>query len=286
MLPPKQILFPVDYSEPSKAVVPYVHDMLEHFPADLTLVHSYGPEALALSGLALADPMLLEDVRNKEEALLKAFACANFRDQRAEVLVDSGDAGVVVDNLVKSRRADLVMLATRGRGPLRRLLLGSVTAKILHDTDCAVWTATGAAVTEHAPRLPYHSILCAVGDAEEAEAVLHCAALFQRVYGASVSLLHVVEPPPAAYETDYGSLWKDLSDAAELQLRNVKAKVGLDAPHTVEIGIVADRVQAEAIRLKADLIITGRGRIQGRLSRIWAHLYSIVRDSPCPVLSV
>jgi hypothetical protein len=45
-------------------------------------------------------------------------------------------------------------------------------------------------------------------------------------------------------------------------------------------------VHAEAIRLKADLIITGRGRIQGRLSRMWAHLYSIVRDSPCPVLSV
>ncbi len=286
MLPPKQILFPVDYSEPSKAVVPYVHDMLEHFPGDLTLVHAYGPEALALSDLALADPGLLADVRAKEQERLKNFGCENFKDRKKELIVDAGDPGSVVDQIIKKRHTDMVMLATRGRGPLRRLLLGSITAKILHDADCAVWTATGSAISEHAPRLPYHSIRCAVGDTEEAEAPLHCAMLFQKAYGANVSILHVVEPPPAAYETDYGSLWKDLSDAADSTLRNVKAKVGLNAPHTVELGNVADRMQVEAIRVKADLIITGRGRIQGRLSRLWAHLYSIVRDSPCPVLSV
>jgi nucleotide-binding universal stress UspA family protein len=260
--------------------------MLEHFPADLTLVHAYGPEALALSDRALADPMLLGEVQQKEQELLKVFAAENFRDHRSEQHVEAGDAGIVVDKLVKASRADLVMLSTRGRGPLRRLLLGSVTAKILHDADCAIWTATGTAMKEHAPRLPYHSILCAVGEAEEAEAALQCAILFKKAYSAKVSVLHAVEPPPAAFETDYGGMWKDLCDASDLALRNLQAKVGLDAPRTVEIGIVSDRVHAEAARVKADLIITGRGRIQGRLSRIWSHLYAIVRDSPCPVLSV
>jgi hypothetical protein len=38
--------------------------------------------------------------------------------------------------------------------------------------------------------------------------------------------------------------------------------------------------------VKADLVVVGRGNIQGTLSRVWSHLYSIVRDSPCPVLSI
>src|SRR5271165_5527090 len=51
MFPFRKILFPVDYSPPCEAVVPYVKDMLHRFSADLTLVHAYGAEALAYSQL-------------------------------------------------------------------------------------------------------------------------------------------------------------------------------------------------------------------------------------------
>jgi nucleotide-binding universal stress UspA family protein len=286
MLPPKSILVPVDYSEPSKALVPYVKDMLAHFPAELMLVHGYGPEGLALSELALADPRLPEDVRTKEETRLQAFRVEHFPGRPVDLVVANGDAGVVLDHCMKTTTTDMVMLATRGLGPVRRMLLGSVTAKVLHDADCAVWTATGSAVAGHAPEVPYKSILCAVGDSAEAEAIVRAGALFAKTYGAKLSLLHVVEPPPASFEVNYGSLWLELSAAADFQLRELKGKLELDAPHLVVSGIVSDRVREQAIHVKADLIVTGRGRIQGRLSRLWAHLYSIVRDSPCPVLSV
>ena len=37
------------------------------------------------------------------------------------------------------------MMPTHGCGPLRRFLLGSVTAKVLHDVSTAVWTGLGTA---------------------------------------------------------------------------------------------------------------------------------------------
>jgi hypothetical protein len=63
MLPFRKILFPVDYSEPCKAIVPYVAEMQNHFSAELSLLHAYGAEALAFSNLPLSDPELPEDTR-------------------------------------------------------------------------------------------------------------------------------------------------------------------------------------------------------------------------------
>ena len=35
-----------------------------------------------------------------------------------------------------------------------------------------------------------------------------------------------------------------------------------------------------------DLIVLGRGHTHGTFSRIWSHLYSVVRAAPCPVMSI
>ena len=69
-------------------------------------------------------------------------------------------------------------------------------------------------------------------------------------------------------------------------MRELMGALKLDAPHSVLEGPVADTIRDEALRTDADLIVTGRGQIHGTLSRIWSHLYSIVRDAACPVLSV
>jgi nucleotide-binding universal stress UspA family protein len=51
-------------------------------------------------------------------------------------------------------------------------------------------------------------------------------------------------------------------------------------------GLVPYGVRLEATRVKADLIITGRGRNQTRQDRLWSNLYEIAREAPCPVLSI
>ncbi len=115
------------------------------------------------------------------------------------------------------------MMPTRGCGVLRRFLLGSVTAKVLHDVSTAVWTGIGSALAEHAPAVPYKSIVCALDETEEAEAVLRAAAALAKSYQAKLALVHVLETPQATLEIDFTPYRKDLLDAAHAHLRDLKA---------------------------------------------------------------
>ena len=289
MLPFRKILLPVDYSEPCLAVVPYVQDMLKHFSAELTLVHSYGPAsvaALEFTPLTMLDPNLAAEVRSKEEARLRDFASRTFPGQNVELIAELGEPGSVIHNVAQRQGTDLIMMATHGHGPLRRLLLGSVTAKVLHDVGAVVWTGARSALAGHTPRIPYTSMLCAIDDSAEAEAVLRAADALARAYQAQLSILHVVETPVASPEIDFGPLRKQLIDAARCRLRELLGTLSLDVPYAVIDASIADGIHQEVLRRKADLVVTGRGHAQIAFRRIWSHLYAIVRESPSPVLSV
>lgn len=287
MLPFHRILFPVDYSTPCLAVVPYVQEIACRFSAELTVCHAYAPlAALAQSELLVSDPELQAKARILEEDRLRQFACQTFPGQKVEAMVELGEAGSVIDRLAQEQRSDLIMLATRGHGAMRRFLLGSITAKVLHDVSAAVWTGVGSALVDHAPRIPYHSIVCALGENGESEAVLRAAVSIASVYDAQLWLVHVVPTPPMVPDMDPGLYTDDLIEASQCQLRELKAKVGIDAPHTVINSFLPDGIHAEVIRRQADLLVTGRGHSIGTFSRLWSHLYSIIRDAPCPVLSV
>jgi nucleotide-binding universal stress UspA family protein len=277
MLPFHKILFPVDYSVPCLAMIPYVQEMVCRFSAELTAVHAFAPLAtVSSSELLITDPELQARAQALEEDKLRQFACQFFPSQKVECFAQLGEPGNVIHYLVQEQRADLVMLATRGHGPLRRLLLGSVTTKVLHDVSAAVWTGVGAALSDHAVRIPYQSIVCALDDSNEAEAVLRGAAFLASAYGAQLWILHVLPAHPA----------QQLTEASQFRLRELKAKLGVDAPHTVIDALLADGIHQEVVRRKADLVVTGRGHSTGTFSRMSSHLYSIIRDSPCPVLSV
>lgn len=287
MLPFHKILFPVDYSAPCRAVIPYVQEMACHFSAELTVCHAYAPlAAIAQSELLITDPELEAKARDLEEDRLRQFAAQVFPGQRTEAMVELGEPGSVIDRVAQQQRADLVMLATRGHGPVRRFLLGSITAKVLHDVSAAVWTGVGAALSDHPVRIPYQSIVCALDDSPEAEGVLRAAASLASAYRAQLWIVHVVPTPPAYPDVDLGEHTEELKEASQVQLRELKAKLGVDAPHTVIDALLGDGIHHEVVRRKADLLITGRGHSIGTFSRLWSHLYSIIRDSPCPVLSV
>ena len=284
MLPFRKILFPVDYSEPCQAAVPHVKAMVEIYEAELSLLHAYGLGPIAYSELMVADPNWPEQIRPIEEKRLRKFAGEMFPDETVESFVDQGEAGTVIHDYVQHQGTDLVMIPAQGHGPLRRFLLGSTTAKVLHDVSAAVWTGTASSLT---CRPVYKSIVCALDESDEAEAVLRAAVAFARPFGAQLYLVHSVELPSMALEIDISSFRRAIIESADAKLRELKGKVGIDAPHTVTDEIMTAGVRKEALRVNADLVIAGRGKSQRLLmSGVWSRLYALIQEAPCPVLSI
>jgi hypothetical protein len=58
-----------------------------------------------------------------------------------------GDPASIITEYAARNRVDLIMMPTHGYGTFRSLLLGSVTAKVLHDAECPVWTGVHTADT-------------------------------------------------------------------------------------------------------------------------------------------
>ncbi|MEO8100495.1 MAG: universal stress protein [Acidobacteriota bacterium] len=284
MLPFRKILFPIDYSDASRAIVPHVRDAVRHFSAELMLVHAYGPEGLSFVDLPLASPDLPKQVREFEQARVRDFAQEHFPGIKPECFAELGEAGTIIHSVLQHQGADLVMLPTHGRGPVRRLMLGSVTTKVLHDVGCAVWTATGTAAAGYVGG--YNSIACAVDESDEASTVVVAAAALAKSYNASLSVVHVLGLPPATVELDYAAIKNDLLRAAEEKLRERLAVLKVTAKHAVIEGNIANSLHDWAADHKAQLLVVGRGHAQGGLGRVWSSLYSIVRESPCPVLSI
>jgi nucleotide-binding universal stress UspA family protein len=286
MFPFRKILLPVDYSPRCEAVVPYVKEMIRRFSGDLTVVHAYGFDVLSSSELPVTELTLAEEAQADEERRLHEFALQTFPGQHVECFAALGEPGGVIGKIVQHQSTDLVMLATHGRGPIRRFLLGSVAAKMLHDLDCAVWTGVGSVLMDHAPQIPYKTVLCALDESDEAGAVLTTAASLACNYQAQLHIVHVLQTPPPSLEVDFTPCRNALMDAADFRLRELKGQLGINAPHAIVDGLIPDGLREEALRRRADLVITGRGHAHAKFTRMWSHVYPIVRESPCPVLSV
>ncbi len=69
-------------------------------------------------------------------------------------------------------------------------------------------------------------------------------------------------------------------------LAELQREVGCDARLQVREGDPAKVVAETARDLRADLLVIGRRAEIGLLGRLEVTAYSIIRDSPCPVVSV
>ncbi len=285
MLPFKRILVPVDHSEACKMIAPAVKGMARHFDAEVTLLHAC-PWPIAFYGETLPAGYIVPEVMEAtEKERLAKYTQEMFPGASPRQVVQIDDPALAIRAEVQHQGTDLIMMPTRGHGILRRLLLGSVTAKVLHDLSCPVWTGSPEALAKVTDG-GYKSVVCALNLEEETPAIARAAAAFAASFGAKLSLLHVVDsrvPPP---DFDYGPYLTQLMDNAQARIEDLKRELSLDASVMVMEGPINSCMNEAIERQRADLIIVGRGHDQDPVGRLWSRLYDIVRESPVPVLSI
>lgn len=143
MLNFKVILVPTDFSDHSLRALPYAVGLAERFRARLKVIHVNEP-TLQISDVAwvgVDDRAAGEKHMEKARRALEKIVLDQVpNDVPADAEVISGDP---VDALVEYARdcgADLIVMATHGRGGLSHVLMGSVAEHIVRKAPCAVLT--------------------------------------------------------------------------------------------------------------------------------------------------
>ena len=291
----RRILFPIAFSKAAESMAFSVRDMAVQFNAAVAVLNAFNPLPEYFQGPFPDDrcgpegvpslpysPALLE-LRDRQKERLERFSQSHFSGLNYSARIEDGDPAMVIEWVAKCEKADLIMMPTRGLGKFRSLLLGSVTSKILHDTSFPLWTSVHK--PELASALPHgcRSILCAVGLNQGDDAVINAALLFAKACDSPVCLLHI-------------QAHADLQDRQSLaqSIQRTVNRVGSEMcnPSTMDVrvrildGELSERVCQTAVDERADLLILGRGRTRDGFAQVWSHLYAIIRESPCPVLSV
>jgi nucleotide-binding universal stress UspA family protein len=274
----QKILFPVDFSERSLGAGRYVQALAEHFAAEVVMLHVVEPFTYDSSVL---DKMA---VRKME---LQLFMNAEFRQLRVKRMVLEGDPTRRIAETAKAENVDLIMMPTHGWGVYRRFIMGSVTAKVLHDARGPVWTCGHAEDSPARDRLRFDKFLCAIDLGPKSAGVLSWAHDLARAFGAQLTIAHVCQTIEMGVAALAGAdVMPILAGRAQDALAKLCGDLGISAASQILSGDVAQSLQRVARECESSMMVVGRstdGEIPGRLG---AHCYSIVRQAPCPVISV
>jgi nucleotide-binding universal stress UspA family protein len=242
-------------------------------------------EAVVYSSIEDQDALRVEQAAVRLRELAGAEGSGNHH---ASLAVVRGDPAAEIVKFAQAQQFDLIVMPTHGHGPFRRLLLGSVTAKVLHDAACPVWTGPHLAEAPVPESIHFRRVVCALDLGAESAFVLGWAARFAREYAAHLAIVHVL---PAA-TAQLGGFYFDpewavqMAETARIRIGAIQEEVSTRAEVSVEVGDTPDGVSRAAARLGADLLVIGSGRRAGVLGRLRATAYAILRESPCPVAAV
>jgi len=136
---PKNILVPTDLSEGAQYALDYACELARSLGARVHLLNVIGipvlgvPELGAAMGSTLIDSMIAEC----QQALDKLAA---QKGCDGEVLLKTGDARDLINQMATELRADLIVMGTHGRRGVSHALLGSIAESVVRSAPCPVLT--------------------------------------------------------------------------------------------------------------------------------------------------
>lgn len=303
MIEIRRILCPIDFSEFSRHALDHAVAVARRYDATVTVLNVCPPVPAAplvpgapFAAVTMAAPGDLDALL----ASMKRFVDAETTPVPMQFEIGEGDAAREILDRARAIPSDLIVMGTHGRSGFDRLVLGSVTEKVVRRAPCPVLTVPPLVEnTAGAPARLFSRILCAVDFSDASLRALEYAfSLAAGVEGARVTLMHVVEVMPApkpsepAGEAEAKALDAYVAAAAEARTRRLEQLVpdSVRAQSTVEQVLAIGRAHLEILRMaterQADVIVLGTHGFAISQLLFGSTAHQVTRQATCPVLTV
>ena len=239
----KTILVPVDFSKNSDNAIHFALELNRKMKAKVILFHSYIIPVLAsdIPVIMPSDNELKKEAQKNMSKLQEKYL-EEYPGMEIETVLSAGYAEDEISRVSAHRKADLVVMGTQGSSGLREVLIGSITAAVMEDTECPV-----LAIPEKAQFKGLRKIVFATNyadnDFENVEKVVDMA----RTTGAEVILLHVsIGDLDTAYEYAAIETFKERI-RNDSHYENVSFKL-LESRYVIEgLNFYLDEIKADMI---------------------------------------
>jgi len=298
MLKIKLILCPIDFSEFSVRAYHHAVSLAEHYQAKLVAQHVVELWRHPSAGFAASaglyeefEQALLESGSKQLEEFVKNHT---YDEIQPELVVQEGVAADSILSFAQAQITDVIVMGTHGRRGFDRLMLGSVTDRVMRRARCPVLaickpshdslaadTATGKerGYVHHLSRI----LFCA-DFSENSEQALKYAVSATAEYDAELTLLHVLEgvSSPAKAEEAMAAAGERLDKLIPREGRKplkIKTAARIGKPYWQIIQL--------AVEAQIDLVTMGvRGRGEVDLAVFGSTTYRVMQLGSCPVLAV
>ena len=137
-----KILVTTDFSDQAQAGVEKAAALARQLNSEVVLlyvVEDHLPPLIIFTPEADREEML-ESHRQWAEEKLREYAEAHLtgHDVDVEVVAVSGVPSARIVRYAEENQVDLIVMASNGYGPVRQLLMGSTTERVLHHAHCPV----------------------------------------------------------------------------------------------------------------------------------------------------
>jgi universal stress protein A len=282
----ERILVPVDFSASARDAVRYAEAVAARFGSEVTLLHVVPPYHFGFS-MAELPGARHEHVEARNRSVQHALE--NFPESSPGVVpirreMREGEAAEEIIQRAHEGRFDAIVMPTRGANALR-LLLGSVTTKVLAAVECPV--ITGVNLRPHAERLELRNIVCAIDLSTATDRLLCWASELAGDFSANLTVVHAAPGAGEAAADYFDETWRvTLIDRLRGRINELLLNANKRADVVVLSGSPARIVSTVAQESNADLLLIGRSTSSDLLGRLRANAYDIIRQSQCPVMSV
>lgn len=292
----KRILCATDFSDFSNHAIPYGIALAREFKAKLYVSHVIDLSSAAIYGEAV---FALEEQQSRMTAYAHKEMTRLMGKESLdwEPLITVGNPANEIARLAADKQIDLAIAASHGRSGLKRLILGSVTERLMRTLPCPLWVVRSPErgfVSPATEAVQLKKILVGCDFSPDSSLAFEYGLSLAQEFQADLHLAHVVEPPL------YDDLIKPSESRESFRQRlrtTVQEKLNSMIPEEARTwcnpvtALLAGQPHEELIKYALvndmDLVVLGvRGHSLMESLLVGSTTGRVMRGAPCPVLSV